>query len=485
MLNSRSLRAAVALVLLPAGLGLAACGESVSQVQKRPSPGATFYVAANGRDAWSGTRAEPNANNSDGPFRSLARCQRAMRDSASVNACTIRGGTYTVTATLNLTSADDGEAWQYYGKDGVNSAVLDGGGTPGGDDGVDIFLIDHGGSNITVNGLKMQNFLNNGAFISGAGASRGPHASHNVIENCDVGRDSTTSGHTHAGILVEDGPDTTIKNNYVHDVSSHGIAVYAYYAGESVVNSVIANNVILRNARLQPDNGGIYVSGHAGEVGGSPGTDGITVTNNFVRDYSAAGRADMHGIYLDDDASGVSVTGNVIGPPSEGTVGGGNNSEAPYLSHNGYNNTFSGNIVDLGDSTRVWTAVWYRDAGTGMSGSTFTGNIVISRFAGSQATNFTGKTGYSYFQNFGTDNHYLIANNIYHNYAGGPERTDGPIKSDRNPVHQDPLLSGWIYTLDANSPAYKAPVSFPPIAGGWGPPGFVIPQDGTPPSSLH
>ncbi len=41
---------------------------------------ADFYVAANGNDNWSGTLSEPNAGKTDGPFATIERAQRAVRD---------------------------------------------------------------------------------------------------------------------------------------------------------------------------------------------------------------------------------------------------------------------------------------------------------------------------------------------------------------------------------------------------------------------
>jgi regulation of enolase protein 1 (concanavalin A-like superfamily) len=40
---------------------------------------ADFYVAPNGNDQWSGTLAEPNSTNTDGPFASINRAQQAVR----------------------------------------------------------------------------------------------------------------------------------------------------------------------------------------------------------------------------------------------------------------------------------------------------------------------------------------------------------------------------------------------------------------------
>ena len=41
---------------------------------------ADFYVAPNGNDAWSGTLASPNAAASDGPFATIERAQKAVRE---------------------------------------------------------------------------------------------------------------------------------------------------------------------------------------------------------------------------------------------------------------------------------------------------------------------------------------------------------------------------------------------------------------------
>jgi len=41
---------------------------------------ADFYVSMKGRDDWSGTMPEPNVNNTDGPFLTIARAQKAVRE---------------------------------------------------------------------------------------------------------------------------------------------------------------------------------------------------------------------------------------------------------------------------------------------------------------------------------------------------------------------------------------------------------------------
>ena len=74
----------------------------------------TFYVATNGRNAWSGRVAAPAANRSDGPFRSLARARDAIRQARKAASAEqryvveIRGGTYFLDDTFVLMPEDSG-----------------------------------------------------------------------------------------------------------------------------------------------------------------------------------------------------------------------------------------------------------------------------------------------------------------------------------------------------------------------------------------
>ncbi|MBN1346135.1 MAG: right-handed parallel beta-helix repeat-containing protein [Phycisphaerae bacterium] len=75
-----------------------------------------FYVAPNGRDAWSGGLASPNARGTDGPFATLHRARDAVRQikrargsvlTRPVTVC-LRGGTYRLDQPLTLTPEDSG-----------------------------------------------------------------------------------------------------------------------------------------------------------------------------------------------------------------------------------------------------------------------------------------------------------------------------------------------------------------------------------------
>jgi hypothetical protein len=445
--------------------------------------GPAFYVSPSGSDS--------NAGSLSAPFKTLTKAQSAMRAS-STKITYVRAGTYSIGSTLALTTSDDGETWQYYPSDGVNSAVLNGNNSVSGG----IIAIE-GASNITINGLKIENFVDYGILGDG-----GPNTNWgtvaedtgNTIENCDVGF-NTISSWSSAGISLS-GPNATIANNYVHDVGSQGIASYAYYAGKSINGTVVKNNVVLRAVQRTSDGGAIYVNMHSGIQ-----SDYVTVTNNYVADQGSANTWGVHGIYLDDDTSNTTASGNVVGPPSVGTGTGsgsqwGTNAISAFIDNSGNHNAITGNLIDLGSSGAVTTVLFAYDtaeiADVGMEQDSFTGNIVISNFTGSLRANSTGVTGYAYFQNtpaLGTDPKgasYVIHDNVYWNYAsGGSVFSNGTVTSDSAPIHENPQISGWDYTIATGSPVYASPVGFSPIDGGWGPPGFVIPQTGAAPSAPH
>ncbi len=74
-----------------------------------------FHVAPEGNDHWSGTPAEPNATQTDGPFATVARARDAIRRIRQRDeglkkpvVVTIRGGTYFLAEPLVFTPADSG-----------------------------------------------------------------------------------------------------------------------------------------------------------------------------------------------------------------------------------------------------------------------------------------------------------------------------------------------------------------------------------------
>ena len=76
--------------------------------------GATFFVATNGNDAWSGKLAAPNAEGDDGPLGTLAgardavRARKAAAPLAEPVRVQVRGGVYYMTETLTFGADDSG-----------------------------------------------------------------------------------------------------------------------------------------------------------------------------------------------------------------------------------------------------------------------------------------------------------------------------------------------------------------------------------------
>jgi parallel beta-helix repeat protein len=88
-------------LLLMAGVCLTAAAE---QTNRRP---ATFYVATNGNDQWSGRLATPTPDRTDGPFASVGRAREALRR-APGGCAQIRAGVYYLSEPLTFGPDDSG-----------------------------------------------------------------------------------------------------------------------------------------------------------------------------------------------------------------------------------------------------------------------------------------------------------------------------------------------------------------------------------------
>lgn len=80
-------------------------------------PGATIFVALGGNDAWSGSLPAPNAAKTDGPLATLDRARDRIREMKKAGplpaggvAVVLRGGTYFLAHTFQLSQPDSGTA---------------------------------------------------------------------------------------------------------------------------------------------------------------------------------------------------------------------------------------------------------------------------------------------------------------------------------------------------------------------------------------
>lgn len=416
-----------------------------------------FYVAATGGS-------DSNSGSVNAPFATLEKAQTVMQGqgvAASKITC-LKAGTYARSSPIHLSSADNGETWQFDPAGNVNQAVLDCGHA------CDFFIFGGSANGITINGIKMQN-SNDGAIYD--------DGTNTLLQNITIeNNEMASNNHTNAiggfnpMVVLGNSKNTKYLHNYVHDTASQGLALYAFNAGQTVDGSLIDSNVVIRSNQVQNDGGAIYVNMRNSNI-----TAGhATISNNFVRDYGHGVEAE--GIYLDDDASNIMVSGNVVAPMDPTATA----NSASTIVNGGTNNTFQNNIFDVGSTSHELVG---RGSGPGDGGAVFfswgslsniwQNNIIVANYAGSTAT-VSGDIAYLTSADYPTANG-AVRNNMYHNFGGGEETTVGNVLNDSSPVHQNPSCSGYLDSLNSNSPAFAAPVSFLPIAGNWGPPGFVIP----------
>jgi hypothetical protein len=462
---------------------------------------AQFYVATNGSDSNPGTLASP--------FATLGKCQTTMRGSTT-KTCIIRGGTYSTLpkVTLNsgvaptktllmLTSADNGTTWQYYPSDGYNTAIFDGGNTSTGSTAMcqNTALADYGiwiegGSNITVNGFVFQNFTFGGVALHGgtdffgnwfptgnlgSGAADSDLIENNIIQGihdgapsgsgvCTFPSNSTSGG----GGVATLGRVTNlhVAHNVVRNTLGQGMDFQAFSTGDNMSGLTLTNNFVDNANTTVNDSACMHIYNYAGGTSQGAMTS-ATVTNNYLHDCGEVGAG--RGLYVDDGGSHVTATGNVVS----------GHMHVCFNYHAGNNNLFYGNICDLGNGALgTQKIVQYQDGafctGSGcMANNVWRNNIVISKASITMG-------GYSIFLSGSTP---LIAeSDLSHAYGTGAVTDSASVSTS------DPQLSGWTYTLPSTSPAYNFPVSFPQqtvgwgSVGFWGPPGYVLPKTGTPPS---
>lgn len=419
-----------------------------------------FHVSPGGDDA--------NAGSAAAPFKTLERARDAMR-LGQVKLTSVLNGVYFRTEPLLLNELDNDQTWL-----GNGGAVLD-----GQDQVTDLILI-MGGSRINIDGFLLRNARYRGVGIHGGAAfsddpifnvNVGP-ASGNIVRNSEIFGISAPRGAPgdysfwNSGGVVSQGlvPFTIISNNYVHDVNSMGMRIGAERPGDDYSGSKIERNIIVSSMRVISDGGAIYLQ----DVN-AKSTD-VSITHNYIYDFQGSANDQGRGIYLDQSASNVDVSGNIIRAGPHGAEG-----SAALMISGGSNNRVTNNVVDLGCSSKIITAIFLMlksGPNTSMSGNTFERNLVLSNFRGLQKTTTFNHQGYSFYcgGKFPTPK---IRNNVYFNAARGEQRTDGDCVSDDAPVSTDPGVVGKNYRLNPRSPVFNAPISFVSIDPGWGPNGSL------------
>jgi hypothetical protein len=281
------------------------------------------------------------------PFHTLTHAQSAMRASATIKTTYVMAGTFNLTAALALDSRDAGESWLGYPG---QTPVLDGGGT------ATAAITDSGGAGVVIRWLTVQNFAQNGIEVAGA-------ANVTIDSNTLLNIASTN---WNQGPIEVDGSFTggKITHNLIRKAGYTGIAIHAS-AGNDISGALIDGNVVQDSMLTVADGGAIYVMDRA------HASTGVVISHNVVGNHGTASNGSK-GIYLDDLASHVTVTENVV--YGTGQYG--------LQIHGGDHNVFENNVFDLSQGGKLGV---YQDdpkwGNFGMAGNVFQCSIVYSSTA--------------------------------------------------------------------------------------------------------
>lgn len=196
---------------------------------------------------------------------------------------------------------------------------------------------------------------------------------------------------TVGAIYLHGANNAVITHNKITDTTGAGISLADFFApgttGTQNNNAMIAYNYLDRVDTAGNDSGAIDILGRSqnANIHG-------TVTMNFIGAAGSATAAQVVGIYLDDNAAGVTATKNIV-------------SASPTLSnayeiHGGANNTVSGNIFDLGTGSPTFGLSQRDEADqlpqgvfTQLTNDLVTGNIFVTESATPRTPGFGDLTG--------------------------------------------------------------------------------------------
>jgi parallel beta-helix repeat protein len=363
-----------------------------SGVKPPPTPAPRFYVSTTGSDNANGSAAHP--------FKTLAKALSAMEGS-SIHTTVVEGGTYNLSSTLNLGSADSGMSFI---ASPSHPAMLDGGGN------LTTLIQLNGATGVTLRGLTFQNTNLSGraaVVLNGASGNRivGNHFAHNgegllldnnsnrnVVSGNELNNSASSAvevqqgssnnrfdsnlvngtgaiGTQGGGFFLHGANNNTISHNVVKNTAGIGIGVENWDSSTVNVGNVIVGNIVENSntSALSTDSGAIY------ELGRSNIDSKSVISGNYVSgpDQAASSGAHIVGIYLDDNVSGVRVVDNIVANTISNSV----------QIHGGNDITIQNNIFNLG--AKGLSAILFQDrpadnGGATMSNDVAKQNIIVS-----------------------------------------------------------------------------------------------------------
>jgi hypothetical protein len=388
---------------LPASLFPSSPQQPTSPTSPPPPPppppaAAGFYVSPNGSDS--------NSGSAGSPFKTLAKALSAMEGS-STHTTYLQSGTYNLTSTLNLGTAASGMT--FAAASGA-TPILDGGGS------LTTLVQLNGATGVTLQGLTFQHtnlsgraavvlngassnkiisnhFTNNGEGLLVTGGSNNNTVSGNELDNSSssaVEVQNNSNGNTFdsnlvngtgaigtqgGGFFLHGANNNTISHNMVKNTAGIGIGVENWDSNTVNVGNVITGNIVQNSntSALSTDSGAIY------ELGRSNVDTKSIISNNYISgpNQAAASGAHIIGIYLDDNASGVQVTNNIVANTISNSV----------QIHGGNNVTLTNNIFDLG--ANGLSAILFQGRAPDGGGASMTNDVAKQNIIVSSSANPT------------------------------------------------------------------------------------------------
>ncbi len=213
----------------------------------------------------------------------------------------------------------------------------------------------------------------------------------------DIGQQKTGNG-----IWFSGSSNNVISNNLIRNTSSNGIAGNASSAGVGSYNNTITYNEIANANQQTSDGGAIYINGQHqqdftgdvisfNEIYGTTAAGNVGPSGTAYSSFLSPDDLISYAIYLDDFASGVTVSNNLV----HDNIGG-------IVVHSGWNNTISGNFLVNNSGTALQNQV-SNALGAGKQASAnnlFTRNLISAGAGGLGSVNMGTTANAQWTHNF-------------------------------------------------------------------------------------
>jgi hypothetical protein len=217
---------------------------------------------------------------------SLRSAQTAILSDSGITDILLAPGRYPLAAPVALSGPGRPVTWR---AERAGTAVLDGGG-------VTTTALVVSGRNVTIRGLEIRNFTQNGVVVTNA-----DHVTIARNHIADISSTAWSQSAIHGGVRAT---HVVITHNAIERTGYAAILFETNATGDLSSLTIIGNR-ITDVCRVKADCGAIYVNGR------SHRNRATLIADNVVRDYGPAANA-TKGLYLDDGLSGAVVRGNDV-----------------------------------------------------------------------------------------------------------------------------------------------------------------------------